>query len=82
MKTIRISLLMAMAMTLLAGTTYNAFACWCGPGTGTPGCWINHHEAWPVTQISIGGETYTIEEAIALMALPVKGDESSVNRSG
>jgi hypothetical protein len=35
------------------------------PGTGTPGYWKNHPEAWPVSTIAIGGVTYTREEAIA-----------------
>ena len=38
-----------------------------GPGTGTPGYWKNHPEAWPVDSITIGEDTYTKEEAIALM---------------
>ena len=38
-----------------------------GPGTGTPGYWKNHPEAWPVDEITIGGETYTKEEAISIM---------------
>ena len=28
------------------------------PGTGTPGYWKNHPEAWPVDGITIGGEFY------------------------
>jgi hypothetical protein len=35
------------------------------PGTGTPGYWKNHPEAWPVSGITIGGTTYTKAEAIA-----------------
>lgn len=37
------------------------------PGTGTPGYWKNHPEAWPVDSITIGGVTYTKAEAIAIM---------------
>jgi len=37
------------------------------PGTGTPGYWKNHPEAWPVGEIEIGGVTYTKAEAIDLM---------------
>jgi hypothetical protein len=47
----------------------------CGPGTGTPGYWINHPDAWPVNQIEIGGITYTKEAAIAMMKLPVAKDK-------
>jgi len=44
-------------------------------GTGTPGYWINHPEAWPVDEIEIGGMTYSREEAIDEMSLPVKKDK-------
>jgi PKD repeat protein len=37
------------------------------PGTGTPGYWKTHPEAWPVEEITIGGVTYTKDEAIAYM---------------
>src|SRR5215471_8029183 len=30
-----------------------------GPGTGTPGYWMNHPEAWPTNQIVVGGIIYT-----------------------
>lgn len=50
----------------------------CGPppGTGTPGYWKNHPEAWPVEEITIGGVTYTKDEAIANMGKPEKGDKT------
>lgn len=35
------------------------------PGTGTPGYWKNHPEAWPVDTITVGGVDYTKAEAIA-----------------
>ena len=35
------------------------------PGTGTPGYWKNHAEAWPVSSITVGGYTYSKEKAIA-----------------
>lgn len=34
------------------------------PGTGTPGYWKNQPEAWPVASITVGGVTYTRDEAI------------------
>jgi len=34
------------------------------PGTGTPGYWKNHPDAWPVESITVGGITYTKAEAI------------------
>lgn len=36
------------------------------PGTGTPGYWKNHPEAWPDTVV-VGGVTYTRDEAISWM---------------
>jgi hypothetical protein len=41
----------------------------------SPGYWMNHPEAWPVEEITIGGVTYSKAEAIELMKLPVKGDK-------
>jgi hypothetical protein len=35
------------------------------PGTGTPGYWKNHPEAWPVSSIVVGGVTYLKADAIA-----------------
>jgi hypothetical protein len=45
-----------------------------GPGTGTPGYWKNHPEAWP-DGITIGGVPYTTAEAIAKMG-KVSGDKT------
>jgi hypothetical protein len=42
------------------------------PGTGTPGYWKTHPEAWPVSVVTIGGQTYTVEQAIALIDRPGK----------
>ena len=47
----------------------------CGPGTGTPGYWANHPEAWPVEQIEVGGMVYAKYDAIALMRASVKGGD-------
>ena len=46
------------------------------PGTGTPGYWKNHPAAWPVDQITVGGVTYSREDAIGFMKDPVKGDKT------
>lgn len=48
------------------------------PGTGTPGFWMNHPEAWPedYDSILIGGISYTKEQAITLMWMPVAGDKT------
>ncbi|MDX1764430.1 MAG: DUF4215 domain-containing protein, partial [bacterium] len=43
-------------------------------GTGSPGYWKNHPEAWPVGQISFSpcGDTYSKDEAIKYMSMAVK----------
>lgn len=48
------------------------------PGTGPPGYWMNHPEAWPedFDSISIGGLSYDKFDAIALMKAPVTGDKT------
>ena len=46
------------------------------PGTGTPGYWKNHPEAWPVDAITIGGVTYPKDDAIGYMRMPEKGDKT------
>ena len=48
----------------------------CPPGVGTPGYWKNHPEAWPVEEITVGGVTYSKEEAIAFLKTPEKGDKT------
>jgi hypothetical protein len=35
------------------------------PGTGTPGYWKNHPDAWPDPSITVGGVTYTVAQAIS-----------------
>src|SRR5580765_3691107 len=35
------------------------------PGTGTPGYWKNHPDAWPVSNITVGGVIYTKAQAIS-----------------
>jgi hypothetical protein len=37
------------------------------PGTGTPGYWKTHPEAWPIASITLGGVVYTKNQAIAIM---------------
>ena len=34
------------------------------PGTGTPGYWKNHPDAWPVSSLTVGGKFYTEAQAI------------------
>jgi hypothetical protein len=45
------------------------------PGTGTPGYWKTHPRAWPVDEITIGGITYSKEEAIETLWMP-DGDKT------
>jgi hypothetical protein len=42
------------------------------PGTGTPGYWKNHPEAWPVQSITVGGVVYTKAQAIEILEKPGK----------
>ena len=46
------------------------------PGTGTPGYWKNHPEAWPVTTVTVGGVVYTRDQAIAILSSPVTRDKT------
>jgi hypothetical protein len=69
--------ILTVAVALLALPSFAAACCCdCQPGCGTPGYWKNHPEAWPVDSITIDGVTYTEEQCIYLMSLPVKGDKT------
>jgi hypothetical protein len=46
---------------------YTALVSAQAPGTGTPGYWKNHPEAWPVQEIIVGGIKYTKAQAITLL---------------
>jgi hypothetical protein len=46
------------------------------PGTGTPGYWKNHPDAWPDGGVMIGGVFFTKDDAIALMSTPVARDKT------
>jgi SdrD B-like protein len=51
------------------------------PGTGTPGYWKNHLEAWPAPYqggITIGGESYTKSEAYAILSKPGKDKRATM----
>jgi hypothetical protein len=50
------------------------------PGTGTPGYWKNHPEAWPVDSIVVGGVTYSKEQALANMTENPKDKTSTIFR--
>ena len=57
------------SVAIVGGSCRADFGFWvppvAAPGTGTPGYWKNHPEAWPVEQITVGGVTYTKAQAIA-----------------
>ena len=38
-----------------------------GAGTGTPGYWKNHPEAWPVQSLVLGSTTYTKAQLLAIL---------------
>lgn len=59
---------LALNLVCVGGTT--------GTGTGTPGYWKNHLEAWPQNGITIGETSYGVYEAIAIMDTPGKGDRT------
>lgn len=61
---------------LVSPQTIIANDCGCSPGTGTPGYWKNHPEAWPVDEITVGGIAYSQDEAIIIMKSAVKGDKT------
>ena len=44
----------------------------------TQGYWQAHPDAWPVTSLTLGSETYTKEQLHALLASPTRGDASIV----
>ena len=60
---------LSVATGVLLGSTTNNFGFVptpvAQPGTGTPGYWKNHPEAWPVGSIIVGGVTYTRAQAIS-----------------
>ena len=76
-----------VAMLLLVGICFmgisTASACDC-EGTGTPGYWKNHPEAWPVEEICLNGhgtgpgvgDCWTKDEALEILNKPVRGDKS------
>ena len=44
----------------------------------TPGYWKNHPENWPVTELSLGGTTYTQAQLLAILGTPVRGDATII----
>ena len=44
----------------------------------TQGFWKNHPDDWPVTSLTLGKQTYSQMELLALLQSPVKGDASLI----
>ncbi len=42
------------------------------------GYWKNHADAWPVTSLVLGTETYAQSELLAILKSPIKGDASLI----
>ena len=70
MKTIKKLTSAAFAVVILSMSTMTANAA-C---TSTAGYWANH--AWCEQTISIGGQTYTRDQAIAIINNPTSGDKT------
>jgi hypothetical protein len=51
------------------------------PGTGTPGYWKNHPEAWPVDSLTIGGITYTQAQILPYMTENPKDKTTTLFRA-
>jgi hypothetical protein len=62
-------------LSLFAGiiTAQDTVIAGCPTGQGY---WKNHTEVWPVTELVLGGQTYTQLELIGILNLPVAGDAS------
>ncbi|MFZ5477217.1 MAG: hypothetical protein ACOZNI_10635 [Myxococcota bacterium] len=46
------------------------------PCVATIGYWRNHVELWPVTELTLGDETYTQDELVDLLDTPPSGDDT------
>ena len=68
--------IVALVAMFVAAIPAAALATYDNPGTGTPGYWKNHPDAWPQNGITIGGLWYDRDDAIALMKTPGKGDKT------
>jgi len=44
----------------------------------TQGYWKNHPNAWPVTTLTLGSQTYSQTELLAILNTPVHGDASII----
>ncbi len=44
----------------------------------TPGYWKNHEDMWPVTELSLGGVTYSQAQLLDIMDTPVRGDATII----
>ena len=72
-----VGVLLTLAFTLSFSTEPGLCVFPCeNPNAYSPGYWMNHPEAWPVDSLTIGYDTFTKGEIIALMQLPVVNDKT------
>ncbi|RJP67585.1 MAG: DNRLRE domain-containing protein [Candidatus Abyssobacteria bacterium SURF_17] len=45
---------------------------------GTPGYWKNHPDAWPVDTLTLGAQSYSFAELLAILNMPTGGDASII----
>jgi hypothetical protein len=76
MKMKKLQILVVVFLVLLSAWQASPVSGCEPPGTGTPGYWKNHPEAWPVEEIKINCTWYSKEAAIAIMNMPTKGDKT------
>jgi hypothetical protein len=60
----------------IANTPNTGYGYGYGCSPHSQGYWQNHQDDWPVNSITIGGITYTKEDAITLMKMPGSGDKT------
>ena len=76
----RKGLLLIVLAGFIGGILFSAsvYAGDCGecPGTGTPGYWKNHPDAWPVEVIVVGCVSYSKDAAINIMKMSVSKDKT------
>ena len=76
-----IAIILTISLLIPSFSAVNSNIIYSGVGYGygvectrTQGYWKNHPNAWPVEEITIGGITYTKDEAIDILKTPVHQD--------
>ena len=71
----RMLISMLLALASWASINQSAFSSEEGPGcTRTQGYWKTHPQAWPVSQLKLGGIWYTKAELLAILKTPTQGN--------